>query len=106
LNICLGEYSKLLYFDCISSAYTWEVEDSLTSVFFIKKDVSNFPGVNKGFVRLRMTILSEFKSQKSTPHISTGVELYNEFLIEADGKEGYTFKASGLVTDNVKILSF
>jgi hypothetical protein len=103
LNICLQEYAKLLYLNSVSSVYTWEAEKTLTNVFFIQKDVSSFPGVRKGFMRLRMTINSEFKSQNSTPHISTGVEFYNEFLLEVEGKNqnGCVFKASGLMTDNV-----
>lgn len=103
INRALEEYTFLNYLFGISSVFSYESENSLTTVFFVRKDIeADKFGVKGGFLDFRLTISCEFKDQsKKSAHVNASIESYCLFSLDFDDGENGTSSVSGTINESV-----
>lgn len=102
INRALEEYTFLNYFHGVSTAFSFESDSSLTTIFYIRKKISEHEnGVKGGFYDLRVTVGCEFKEQnKKSSHVSAMVESNCVFSLVC-GEEKEEYGVSGTLTSLV-----
>lgn len=108
INRALEEFTFLNYLYGTSSVFSYESENSLTTVFFIKKDIEEDKfGIKGGFLNFRVTISCEFKDQnKKSAHVNASIESYCLFSLNFKNGEKEKSSISGIIDESVKLKKY